>query len=48
MPQEITYISHGRKLKQFSRLVDSPMARLEDFLEDVRGVMWARKMEMQQ
>ena len=48
MPQEITYISCGWKLKQFSRLVDSPMARVEDFLEDVRGVIWARKMEIQQ
>ena len=46
--QEIIFVSRERKIKHFTGLSDSPTSRVEDFIEDVRGVAASREMNSQQ
>ena len=46
--QEIIFVSRERKIKHFTGLSDSPTSRVEDFIEDVRGVAASREMNPQQ
>ena len=46
--QEIIFVSRERKIKHFTGLSASPTSRVEDFIEDVRGVAASREMNPQQ